>query len=149
MFEDLLHIQSTLVNCRTSMSKTYEDEKEAYKQYEQVKERCVVERRNLRLQVEQLEKAKEAELAKVNDLVVVDQYHSSFRVRVSKKFPDPAAICKNRAACSVDDQWIIYYLEPNFVKNTVVPNALAAELRFSTDEDHAASDAGGEFIMVQ
>ena len=149
MFKALLDIQSTLADCRTSMSKTYEDEKEAYKQYEQVKERCVVDRQNLRLQVEELEKVKEAELAKVNAIVVVDEYHSSFRVRVSKKFPDPAVICKNRAASSVDDQWIIYYLEPNFVKNTVVPNALAAELQFPTEEDSTASQAGGEFIMVQ
>jgi len=149
MFKALLDIQSTLADCRTSIHNTYQDEEKACQQHEQVRDRCEVDRQNLMLKVEQLEKAKEAELAKVNAIVVVDQCNLSFLVRVSKTFTNPSAICKSRAASSVDDEWYKYYLETSYVKDLMVPNAVAAGLRFPTDEDSTASQAGGDFIMVQ
>ena len=52
MFQNLLSLQSALADRRTSMRKTYEDAEQAYEQYEQVRDRCEVDRQNIIQQIQ-------------------------------------------------------------------------------------------------
>lgn len=150
MFLALRDFQNALTECRARIEQTYHDEEAAYKRYLEVKEKTINERNHFLSQFTQIQSGKEIELAKVDPCLAVDVYdtYSSLRVSIKLEAGKATGLCKNKSPAKMDDKWFTYYIDPDTIKNEVVPNALAAGLFFPTEEDRAASQAGHGFIMM-